>query len=215
MAAVKQTIKTPLVPLQWVEVRGRGKLGMNKEDNGDPANYSYVAQAVLTKEQADAIQAKVNDFWKKNKPKGLGKRKFELVKEELVSKKDANGNVLKDEDDEPIKEPTGKYLINAKTMTQWPDGKPVNVKILGSTGKELPEDHPAVVDGIGNGTMGIIHGALGISAYPGNEGVVMYLSGVQIKDSTLTAKGDDAIEAEEIEDDVADTEVDTSQGPEV
>ena len=215
MAAPKQSIKTPLSPLMWVNVRGQGKLKMNADDNGEPENYQYVAQAILTPEQAEKLNKQVDDFWRKNKPKGTGKRKFELVKEETKKVLDAEGKPKLDEDDEPIREKTGNYTIQFKTITVWPkDGKPNIVKVLGANGKPLSEDHPAIVDGIGNDTMGIIHGSLGISAYPGNEGVVAYLSGVQIKDSTLTAPSSDEIEAEEIEDDVADTEVE-SDGPEV
>jgi len=216
MANAKLTIKTPLTPLMWVNVRGQGKLKMNAEDNGEASNYQYVAQAILTKEQAEVLNVKVDDFWRKNKPKGVGKRKFELVKEETRVVKDADGKPKLDSDDEPIREKTGSWVIQAKTITHWPkDGKQNIVKILGATGQALPEDHKAVIDGIGNETMGIIHGELGISAYSGNEGVVMYLSGVQIKDSTLTEANGEDIEADEIEDDVADTEVVTGDGPTV
>ncbi len=217
MANAKQTIKTPLAPLMWVNVRGQGKLKMNADDNGDPSNYQYIAQAILTTEQAQSLNKIVDDFWRKNKPKGVGKRKFELVKEESKKVLDSDGKPKLDSDDEPIKELTGNWVINAKTITHWPkDGKQNVVKILGSTGKILGDDHAAIVDGIGNDTMGIIHGSLGISAYSGNEGVVMYLSGVQIKDSTLTPSSGDEIEAEEIEDDVADADiVEDGTGPDV
>lgn len=210
----KQTFKTPLAPLMWVNVRGQGKLRMNADDNGDPANYQYVAQAVLTEKQAEALNKTIDEFWRKNKPKGVGKRKFELVRKEMVKVLDSEGKPKLDADDEPIKEETGNYVIQAKTMTQWPDGKPNIVKVLGSDGRVLPDDHPAVADGIGNGTEGIIHGSLGISNYAGNEGCVLFLNGVQIKESTLTSPSSDDIEAEAIDDDVADTDVE-ADGPDV
>jgi hypothetical protein len=219
MANAKQSFKTPLSPLSWVVVRGQGKLKMNKEDNGDPANYNYTATATLTEEQANKLIPIIDDFWRKNKPKGVGKKKFDLIKKEMVKVLDADGKPKLDEDDEPIKEWTGKYTIQAKTMTQWPDGKPTNPKILGSSGKPLPEDHPAAADGIGNGTEGIIHGSLGISNYTGNEGVVFFLSGVQIKESTLQPMGSDDIQAEELEDDLEassdEAESNIEDGPEV
>jgi len=220
MANAKQSIKTPLAPLFWVNVRGTGKLKMNCEDNQDPENYQYVAQATLTPEQADELKPIIDKFWRDNKPKGVGKRKFELIKEETVKVLDDAGKPKLDDDDEPIREATGKYTIQAKTITHWPkDGKQNIVKVLGSNGKPLPEDHPAITEGIGNNTMGIIHGALGISEYSGNEGVVMYLSGVQIKESTLQAADGNDIDAEEIEDDLEDSaeEANTNleDGPEV
>jgi len=212
MAAPKQTFKTPLVPLEWVNVRGQGKLRMNADDNGDPNNYQYVATGILTKEQADVLNKTVDAFWRKNKPSGVGKRKFELIKEETKVVKDAEGKPVLDEDDEPVKEKTGNWIVQAKTNTVWPDGKANLPKILGSNGKPVSDEHAAVTDGIGNGTLGIIHGTLGITAYSGNEGVVFFLSGVQIKESTLKAAGSDDIEAEELEDDVADTTVEESNG---
>ncbi len=208
MANAKLTFKTPLSPLSWVNVRGQGKLKMNADDNGEPSNYQYVAMATLTKEQADKLQVKVDNFWKDNKPKGIGKRKFEVIKEESVKVLDDAGKPKLDADDEPIRKKTGMYTVQAKTITHWPkDGKSNVIKVLGANGETLGEEHAAIADGIGNGTEGIIHGSLGISSYSGNEGVVFYLSGVQIKDSTLKAGGGDEIEADEIEDDVAETTV--------
>jgi len=216
MAAPKLTIKTPLAPLNWVNVRGQGKLKMKAEDNGKVENYQYVAQAVLTEAQAKSLNKQVDDFWRKNKPDGCGKRRFELVKEETTIVKDAAGNSKLDSDDEPIREKTGKWLIQAKTITHWPkDGKQNVVKILGSNGSTLPETHPSIESGIGNGTEGIIHGSLGITAYSGNEGVVMYLSGIQIKESTLTEASGEEIQADEIEDDVAETTIEDTDGPAV
>ena len=142
----------------------------------------------------------MDKFWKDNKPDGTGKRKFEVVKAEMIKVLDKDGKPTLDKDDEPIKKATGKYTIQAKTITHWPkDGKQNVVKVLSSNKTELHEGHPAIDDGIGNGTEGIIHGSLGISSYSGNEGVVFYLSGVQIKDSTLKAGGGDDVKVDAIQ----------------
>ena len=207
MANVTQSFKTPLAKLEWVNVRGQGKLRMNAEDNGEPKNYQYVATAILTPEQAETMNKIVDDFWRKNKPKGVGKRKFELIKPETRKVLNEDGTPKLDADDEPIKEETGNFTIQVKTNTTWPDGKPNHPKILGSNGKPVSEEHAAVVDGIGNGTEGIIHGSLGITAYSGNEGVVAFLKGVQIKESTLQPVDSDEIEADALEDDVAETTI--------
>lgn len=192
--------KTKLVPIAWVNVRGRGKLKMKKEDNGDPDNYNYTATAILDKDTAEEYTKIFNKFWRENKPDGVGKQKYDLVKPETRYVLDSDDNVVKDEDDEPLREPTGRYTLQAKTLTQWPDGKPVEVKLLGSNGKPLPEGH-YLEAGCGEGTMGIIHGSLGVNAYDGNEGLMFYLSGVQIKESTFTPYEANDIEAEDIEDD--------------
>lgn len=217
MANVKQTFKTPLLPLFYVSARGQGKLNMDAEDNGEPSNYHYCATVKMTKEQADDMNKVVDKFWRDNKPDGVGKRKYELVKEEMVKVIGPDGKPMKDADDEPIRKATGLWTIQAKTITHWPkDGKPNVVKLLGSGGQLLSEDH-TIGEGCGEGTMGIIHGSLGINSYSGNEGVQFYLNGVQIKESTYTPYAGAGIEADEIEDDVADTsledEAQTGAGP--
>lgn len=210
--------KTKLHPLSWVNVRGQGKL--KKEDpkkpldKEDPSSYNYVATVTITAKEADEYKKILDKFWRDNKPQGVGKQKYEVVKEEFRKVLDADGKPVLDEDEEQVKEPTGMWTIMAKTLTVWPDNKPNIVKLLGSNGKELPEGHP-LENGCGEGTMGILHCSVGINDYADNEGLQIYLNGVQIKDSTFTEfTGGVEIDASEIEDDVADTEVDDgSTGP--
>lgn len=203
----KLTFKTPLIPIRWVSVRGDGKLKKDKPDDKNPENYNYTATGFLTKAQADKINDTFNKFWRENKPQGVGKQKYDLVKEVMVPTLDVNGKEQRDEDDEIIKHHNGEYTLAAKTLTHWPDGKPNVVKLLGSNGKELQEGHPLEA-GCGEGTMGIIHGTIGINDFNDNEGLQFYLNGVQIKESTYTEyTGGNEVDADEIEDDVADTEV--------
>ena len=211
MAKAKLNFKTPLAPLAWVSVRGKGKLKMDKDPNSeDPNDYNYTATVTLSKAQATPIIDALTTFWRDNKPKGVGKQKYSIVKEEFIKKTDANGKVLKDADDEPIKVSTGNYIMQAKTMTKWPDGNPNIIKLLGSAGQELPAGHP-LEDGCGQGTMGIIHGSIGINSYSGNEGLMFYLNGIQIKESTYKPYSGGGIEADSIDDDVAPADVPDTQ----
>jgi hypothetical protein len=215
MSKVKLTgQKTPLLPLSWVSVRGDGKLKKDAEDNKEPQNYIYCATVTMSKAQAETIKKTLDKFWRENKPAGVGKQKYDVVKEEFIKKLDAEGKPMLDEDDEPIKEATGNYTMMAKSLTVWPDGKPNVIKLLGSNGKELMEGHP-LENGCGQGTEGIIHYSVGINGWDSNEGLQIYLNGVQIKESTFTeyTGGDADIHAEAIEDDVADADVE--DGPKV
>jgi len=213
MAKPKMNLKTPLAPLSWVNVRGTGKLKMDKEpDSTDANDFNYTATVTLTPAQAEPLKKKLDEFWRKNKPKGVGKQKYDILKEETKFVIDDAGEKLKDADDEPIKEKTGMWTITAKTMTVWPDGKPNVIKLLGSNSKLLQDGHDLEA-GCGEGTMGIIHGSIGINGYSNNEGLQFYLNGVQIKDSTYTEySGGSDIDADELEDDVVETEV--QDGPE-
>jgi len=208
MAKPKLTFKTPLAPLSWVTTRGTGKLKKDKPDDKDPINYNYTATVTLTETQAKEIEAKFNKFWRDNKPSGVGKQKYELVKKEMIKVLDAKGEPALDADDEPIKEHTGMYTLQAKTLTQWPDGKPNHIILQGSNGKPLAEGHP-IEGGCGEGTMGILKGSIGINAYNDNEGLQFYLQAVQIKDSTYAEyTGGDTVDEDTIDDEgVNDTDI--------
>lgn len=211
-AKAKLVGKTKLLPLSWVSVRGNGKLKKDAEDNGNPENYIYCATVTMDEKTATELKAEFDKFWRENKPNGVGKQKYDVIKEELVKVLDEHGKPVLDDEDEPVRKPTGKFVMMAKTMTTWPDGNPNVVKLLGSNGKELPVGHP-LEKGCGEGTMGIIHYAVGINAFKDNEGLQVYLNGVQIKDSTFVeyVGGGNEINADEIEDDVVDVEADTPE----
>jgi len=213
MAKAKLAYKTPLLPLIWVNVRGTGKLKKDKEDNQEAENYNYTATVTFPNEAEMLKQKEIFDkFWKDNKPQGVGKQKYEMFKPVMVpTLKD--GKEQRDADDEIVKHHNGEYTLAAKTGTKWPDGKVNVVKLLGSTGKELQVGHP-LEKGCGNGTLGILHGTLGINGFSGNEGLQFFLNGVQIKDSSfIEYVGGSEVQADTIDDDVVDTTV--SDAPEI
>jgi hypothetical protein len=174
----KLTYKTPLLPLQWVVISGQGRLKYKKEDNGDPENYQYQATAVFPDEASmKKEKAKFDKFWRENKPAGLTKQKYSLFKPEEVPDLDKDGKEQKDEDDAVIMKPTGRWLLAAKTNVAWPDGKPNKVKLLRANGSPLNIGDK----GIGEGSTGVIHGQIGFNTYEGNEGLLFFLTGVQLK----------------------------------
>jgi hypothetical protein len=190
MANAKKSFKTPLAKLEYVQIDGTGKLKYDPEnrlDENDPASYQYVATAVLTKEQADKVKAEVLAFWKDNKPTGATKMKYDLVKPELKKVLDAQGNEQEDEEGGIVKEETGMYLMQAKTITQWPDGKPNKIKVLRANGNPLDLGDRK----IGNGSMGVIHGTLMINGFKGNEGCNFYLNAIQLKKLEVYTESDD------------------------
>ncbi|MCI4437340.1 MAG: hypothetical protein JHC33_11095 [Ignisphaera sp.] len=176
----KMTFKTPLAPLLWVNISGKGKKKydpQNTLDDNDPSSFQYTATARLTKAQADAVVAQLKEFWKNNKPAGATSMKYDLVKPELEKVLDKDGRPVEDEDGNPVTKETGFYLMQAKTITQWEDGKPNVIKTLRANGQPL-DLHGKV---IGDGSEGVIHGTIGVNAFKGNEGLNFYLTGVQLK----------------------------------
>jgi len=212
MAQAKMTFKTPLLPLQWVTITGQGKLKMNQEDNGDPANYIYTATVVYPDEATmKKDKAKFDKFWRENKPSGCTKQSYDMFKPEMVPDLDANGREQYDEDDALIKKATGRWTLAAKTITHWPkDGKPNVVKVMRANGDRLDLGDRQ----IGNDSIGVIHGSVGINAFPGNEGLAFYLNAIQLK-KFVEYTGSDEIEADDLGEDegLEEVELDHAEMP--
>ena len=209
MAQVKKTFKTPLLPLTWVNITGQGKLKMNKDDNGEPENYNYTA-TVIYPDEASMKKDKVifDTFWRENKPAGCTKQNYSMFKEEMAPDLDAAGNEQYDEDDALIKKATGRWTLAAKTITHWPkDGKPNKIKVLRANGNPLDLGDKV----IGDGSIGVIHGSIGINAYSGNEGLAFYLNAVQLK-KFVEYTGSDDVDSDDLGDDegLEDVEMDTA-----
>ena len=205
MAQVKLNFKTPLLPLEWVSITGNGKVKMNKDPNSEnPKDFNFTASVVYPDEETMKKDKAIFDkFWRDNKPQGLTKQNYTMFKPEMKPVLDAAGNEQKDEDDAIIKAETGKWLLAAKTLTQWPDGKANRVKILRGNGNPLDLGDTL----IGNGSIGVIHGSLGINAFAGNEGLAFYLNAIQIKKLVKYTEAD-AVAADDLGDDEGMDDVD-------
>lgn len=208
MAQVKMTFKTPLLPLSWVNIAGQGKLKMNAEDDGKPENYNYTATVTYPDEATMKADKKLFDtFWRENKPQGCTKQNYDMFKPEMEPDLDADGKEQFDEDDALIKKPTGRWTLAAKTITHWPrDGKQNVVKTLRANGTHL-----AIGDKvIGEGSIGVLHGSVGINAFPGNEGLAFYLTTVQLK-KFVEYTGSDEVDATDLGEDEGMEDLDMDQ----
>ncbi len=214
MAQAKMTFKTPLLPLQWVSITGQGKLKMNADDNGEPQNYNYTATVIYPDEATMKVdKAKFDKFWRENKPQGLTKQNYDMFKPEMTADLDAKGNEQHDEDDAIIKKATGKWTLAAKTITHWPrDGKQNVVKVKRANGEPLILGDRQ----IGNDSIGVLHGSVGINAFPGNEGLAFYLNAVQLK-KFVEYTGADDVETDDLGDDegLDDIDLDNAETPDV
>ena len=209
MAQIKLQFKTPLLPLSWVNISGQGKLKMNADDDGKPSNYNYTATVIYPDEKTMLVDKKKFDtFWRENKPQGCTKQNYDMFKPEMVADLDADGNEQHDEDDALIKKPTGRWTLAAKTVTVWPkDNKPNKVKVLRANGNPLDLGDKA----IGEGSIGVIHGQVGINVYAGNEGLAFYLNAVQLK-KFVEYTGSDDVDTDDLGSDegLDDVEMDTA-----
>ncbi len=208
MAQVKLTFKTPLLPLSWVNISGQGKLKMNADDDGTPSNYNYTATVIYPDEKSmKADKALFDKFWRENKPQGCTKQNYDMFKPEMEPTLDAAGKEQFDEDDAIIKNPTGKWTLQAKTITHWPkDGKQNVVKVKRGNGEPLVLGDRM----IGEGSIGVIHGSVGINAYSGNEGLAFYLQAVQLK-KFVEYVGNDDVQTDDLGEDEGMEDVDMDE----
>ncbi len=178
-----QKIVTPVGKLQWVVVTGEGKPDLQN-------NFKYQASLLLKagSEELSELQSTVDAFWKENAPKG-----FKVYKSCGI-------NPILDKPKKEGGQPTGDFLLQMKTGTTWPDGKPKKVTIKNSKGAEVQIGDTL----IGNDTVGRLSGTLSIYTVKtgktiNDAGVTIYLNGVQIV-NLIEYVADDGMDALEVED---------------
>ena len=207
----KMTYKTPLAPLNYSNITGQGKLRYdpeNKLDKNDPASYNFTITCFLTQEQADTANTEFKLFWNENKPAGCTKQKYELIKPVMEPTLDAGGKEQKDEDGAVIKHETGMYSLEAKTNAVWASGDANTVKVMRAN--KAPLNLGGKV--IGEGSTGVVHGSIGISAFKGNEGLAFYLTAVQLK-KFVEHTGGGEVNSDDLGDDegMEDLDLDTAE----
>lgn len=168
MSEVKK-IKAGKGELEWTTIDGEGKENMS-------GKMQYVTNLVA--EEDDDLVDEINAFWEANKPKGFKKEPKSNGIYRHKTKTDE-----KDEDGKAIFEEDGKIYFAFKTGTSFPDGSTKKVQVYNAKGTkvELPEGTK-----IGNGSVGIVAGAMGIYENRTKQGklvdagVTLYLDAIQI-----------------------------------
>lgn len=177
-ASVK--VRTPKGELQWVYITGDGRA--NKQ-----GKFKYQASVIVDEEVAKPFTDAVDAFWKENKPAGAKKARTcgyrpHTVKSDKV-----------DEDGDPIYvEVPGKVEIFFATGTTWPDGKKKQIRTYNAKARPVSLGDKRV----GNGSIGCLAGNMAIYDVSGNQGVNLYLEGVQIT-KLVEFSDDDGFEADD------------------
>ena len=188
-------VKTKSASLKYVFITGEGR---NNAMPGEEPRMQFVASICVPKdgEAHKHFKAQIDSEWKRYKEefgvKGLPKSNG--IKDEL--QKDPDGTI-DPETEEVRKVPTGNVLITFKTNTKWPDGNPQVVKVFDRKGANITEAVHAADWGIGEGSVGIIHGSAIGNNIGGTHKVTLYLSAVQLA-KLVKYEGSD-IETDEIE----------------
>jgi len=186
MAKPTLNFRTPLCELRWVNISGEGKFKLDPEgklDKNDRANYQYVATAIMTESQAEPVIKQLKEFWRNNKPAGATNQKYDIVKPSMVKVLDEKGEPVLDDEGAPLLEQEVNdkgeklYSMLFKTSVVWPDGKPQVIKVLRANGNPLNLGDKK----IGNGSIGVIHGTIGVNGFKGNEGLLAFLKAIQLK----------------------------------
>jgi len=156
---------SPKGDLQWVTYEGEGKENMS-------GKLQYVANVVVAPEVAADLIATLEAFWEENKPAGFKKAPKSMGYYSEVEK-----NPETDEWDIE----TGRVSFAFKTGVEYSDGKPKVINIHNAKGNQISLGGRK----IGNGSIGIIGGAMGV--YENKQkgkvldaGVTLYLNSIQI-----------------------------------
>lgn len=195
---IDHDIKTPVVDLKWVIIKGEG---VNTAQKGQPARMQYVATAEMVKDSAEhkALLKSIDEVWKEYKSefgvKGLPKTNGIRP----VMQDDPSGEI--DPATEKVKRiETDRVAATFKTNIAWPDGNPQIVQVLGQKNGviiDLTDKYRAAQWTISNESKGIIHGIASANDVGGNDKVSFYLSGVQL--TKLDKYTGSHIEAEVVE----------------
>lgn len=186
--------KTGKGELRWVNITGEGK-------ENQSGKMKYTADIVMPEDCPAAVElkAKLDDFWKENKPKGFkGKRKTAGYRLEETPVLDEEGNKQYEEvdgDEVLITEKTGNIIFTFSTDTTFAkSGDKKVVKVYNAKGSPVSLGDKK----IGNGSEGYIGGAMGIyGPIEGSAGVTLYLNSVKITKFVEFTGGDDNWEAED------------------
>lgn len=162
VATVK--VRSPKGELQWVYITGEGRA--NKQ-----GKFKYQASVVLDTSVAKPFTDAIDAYWKENKPAGAkkpatcGYRPYSVKSSEV------------DEDGDAIySDVAGKTEIFFATGTTWPDGKLKKIRTYNAKARPVQLGDKRV----GNGSIGSLAGNMAIYDVSGNQGVNLYLEGVQI-----------------------------------
>jgi len=179
MSETKQLV-TPVGDLAWVFINGSSKKDLNGNDR-----YSAEVHFHKDSDEAKAIQAKVDEFWEDQKPKG---RKRKSCGIRTVQEKDEN-NEYQD---------TDFISVQFWTGISFPDGSDKVIKIYNAKGSEVSLGSKK----IGNGSRGCISGVMaiydqGVAA----TGVTLYLNAIQLTKFVEFTGADAGFSAQETDDD--------------
>ena len=164
MKAIK--VKNPPVgKLEWVFI---AKDGRNQAMQGQPEKMQKTATLVLNKDSAEAksLTSEIDAAWevyKAENPKIKPATKAKSLGYKAVTDKDTGAE-------------TNDLAFTFKTNSFWPDGKPNVIKVYNAKGVAVDMGETV----IGNGSLGVIHGAMGGYEYAGSFGISLYLTAVQV-----------------------------------
>ena len=154
-------IVTPLGDLEWINIDGEGVENLS-------GKMVYRASLVLDGDKAEALKAKIDTFWKENKPSGFKKPAKSLGYKD---------HTVKNQETDEYEE-TGKTVFTFSTATTFPDGQAKVIKTYNAKNRVVALGETK----IGNGSKGAISGVMAIYGPTKTKeaGVSLYIDAIQI-----------------------------------
>ncbi|MCI4437682.1 MAG: hypothetical protein JHC33_12820 [Ignisphaera sp.] len=176
-------LKTPKGVLNWVMITGAGKEPMDVTKKN-----KFTATLTLPNDSENCVKLSniIKDFWSENLPTGFEKRPAKsLGFKETIHKE--------------TRESTGFTDFTFSTDVSFPDDAPKVIPTYNAKGEKVELG----LTKIGNGSTGVIHGAMGVYEVKAkgktiDAGVTLYLNAVQIAKLVEFTGG---VDADDISDD--------------
>ncbi len=152
MASSKKKIESPEGELMYVTIDGQGTKHPKAKE------YNYECSVLVSKKVAKAFKKEALEFFDDNRPRGF------------KGDPDNEKNITRDAGD-------GKFLITFKTRAEFEGKGRTKVGIYNAEGEEvtLPEGIK-----IGNGSIGLMSGAMDVYGDKLEAGLSFYLSNIMI-----------------------------------
>ena len=170
---LKVKFKTKVGDLMWVNIQEGGVDQSLAKDGSKMQKVASVQFADDSQELKD-MQAQLNTIWEQ----------FRADKGIKQEKPKSNG--IRPNKDKETKEPNGTSSVIFKTSATF-DGKDIVVPIYNAKGEKV-----TLLDRIGNGSRGVIHGEAALYEFAGIYGITLYLKGIQLVELKPYEDGIDA-----------------------
>lgn len=170
---LKVKFKTKVGDLMWVNIQ-EGGVDQSLAKDGSKMQKVASVQFQDGSQELKDMEAQLNTIWE------------QFRADKGIKQKTPKSNGIKVNKDKETKEPNGTSSLIFKTSATF-DGKDIVVPIYNAKGEKV-----TLLERIGNGSKGLIHGEAALYEFAGTYGITLYLKAIQLVELKAYEDGIDA-----------------------